>query len=166
MKFQSTIIAFALAIVPAIGVCTEPVCEFADTSHRRISGTNPDDLRCIKLLAAAGDEHWQYYLGLILIGGVSGPKALPEGLAVLKKVALRNNKYSADAMRSIGNVYKQPDFSLQNFELSYQWLYLASQQPFYKGTTFLIPDEELSAVITPQRMKELESSAHTLLQDR
>jgi hypothetical protein len=166
MKFQSPILAFTLAVFPIICLSAEPTCEFEDPSHRIISGTNPDDFRCIKLLAAAGDEHWQYYLGLILTGQVAGPNNPSEGLAVLKQVALRKNKYSADAMRFIGYLYMRPDTPLFDYELAYQWLYLASQQSPFKGTTYPLPNEKLNVVITSKRMRELESSANSLLQNR
>jgi hypothetical protein len=166
MNTATQILVLTLAAGIGTASSAEPGCEFRDPSHRRISGDNPDDFLCIQIRARAGDDHWQYYLGLILIGGVPGPVNVPEGLAVLKKVALRNNTYSADAMRFIGYVYKEPDSAFKNYELAYQWLYLASQQQQTPGSTFPLPDEELSLVISPQRMKELERDAHRLVQNR
>lgn len=166
MKVQSIILALALTVVPTIGVSAEPVCEFEDASHRIVSGANPEDFRCIKLLATAGDKHWQYYLGLILTGQVAGPTDIAEGLATLKKVALRKNKYSADAMRFIGYLYMRPDTPLVDYELAYQWLYLASQDARFRGTSYPLPNEKLSEVILPKRMQELERSANSLLQSR
>jgi len=166
MRVHSYIIAFILAAIPVIALCADPVCEFENPESRRISGDNPSDFACIKLRAAAGDEFQQYYLGLILIGQIPGPTNIQEGLAVLKEVARRNNKYSADAMRSIGGVYKQSNATHKNYALAYQWLYLASQQPPFKGTAHPLPDEQLNAEITPERMMELERSAPSLLQER
>lgn len=141
----------------------KPVCEFENLGERRISGDNPNDFRCIQLQAEAGDAFQQYYLGLILIGHVPGPQNISEGIALLKKVARAGGKHSADAMRFIGEVYKRPNTSLQNYELSYQWFYLASQQPQFKGLSFPLPDAKLSAELSPQRIKELEQSASSLL---
>jgi len=166
MTLQSPILAFVLASAPVVSIGADPVCEFADTSHRIISGANPDDCRCIKLLAAAGDAHWQYYLGLILTGQVAGPDNPSEGLTVLRQVALGKSKYSADAMRFIGYLYMRPDTPLHNYELAYQWLYLASKEARFKGTGHPLPNEKLTEVITPHRMKELERSANSLLQNR
>jgi hypothetical protein len=166
MNIATQILVLTLAAGIGTASSAEPGCEFKDTSHRLITGDNPDDFRCIQIRARAGDDHWQYYLGLILIGNVSGPANVPEGLAVLKEVALRNNKYSADAMRFIGYMYKKPTSAFRNYELAYQWLYLASQRQSTPGSTFPLPDEELNQVISPQRMKELERDAHRLLQNR
>jgi len=166
MNIPAQILILALAAGPAMALSAESECAFEDTTHRLISGNNPNDFRCIRSRAGAGDEHWEFYLGLILIGQVPGPTNVSEGLAVLKKVALRNNKYSADAMRSIGYVYKRTDGESQNYELAYQWLYLASQRPPFKGTAVPLPDETLSGAISSQRMKELERGASQLLRDR
>jgi len=156
-------IAVIVMALPQFALSAEPVCQFEDASHRRISGDNPADLKCIKALAEAGDEFQQYYLGLILVGQVPGPDNVSEGLKVLKDVASRGNKYSVDAMRFIGYVYLGSDFSFRNLELAYQWLYLASNLPPFKGTDILLPNTELSAAITPARMKELERNAGDLL---
>ncbi len=120
----------------------------------------------MKILAAQGDAHWQYYLGLVLIGQMPGQKNISEGLALLKVVARNNTKYSADAMRLLGSAYKSPDPELRDNELAYQWLYLASQQSIFKSTSGILPDRELSSAITPRRMKELEQSAPELLRNR
>lgn len=166
MTFRISILALASLAAFSIDAQAKPPCEFENTGQRRISGNNPKDLDCIRSLAAAGDEFQQYYLGLILIGQVPGPKNVPDGLAVLKEVALLNNKYSADAMRFIGYVYKEAESSLQNYELAYQWLYLASLRSTQPGSTFPLPDEKLSSVISPQRMRELERRAQQLLENR
>ena len=190
MNIRSHLVVFTALCLLSACAQAEPACVFENTGHRRISGTNPKDLQCMKLLAAQGDAHWQYYLGLMFIGLVSGEKNIPEGLALLKTVARSNNKYSADAMRFLGLFYKSPDFALHDNELAYQWLYLTSQQPQFRGVSFLLPGgEELTTVtsqrmkeltqsprisvsaafqgiITPQRMKELEQSAPSLLRNR
>ena len=190
MSIQSHIVVFAaLCLVSVCAQAELPAC-FENTGHRRISGTNPKDLQCMKLLAAQGDAHWQYYLGLVLIGQVPGEKNIPEGVALLKTVARSNNKYSAGAMRIMGLSYKSPVFALHDNELAYQWLYLTSQQPQYRDIPFLLPvGDELAPVtsqgmkelaqmprisvsaafqgiIAPQRMKELEQGAHELLNNR
>jgi len=111
--------------------------------------------------------HWQYYLGLIFTGAVPGPPNMPEGLETLKKLALLHDReISGQAMRAIGWAYKRPG-PYQNYELAYQWTYLATREPSmneYPGSH--LPDKELDAVITPERMKELEKSALDLLQNR
>lgn len=119
----------------------------------------------MKLLAANGDMHWQYYLGLVYVGVLQGETNIPEGLVLLTNLAkLPNSK--PNVMRYLGQSYKKPS-PYQNHELAYQWLYLASQHPDFKdqGITDL-PDAELSAAILPQRRKELETSAKDLLQNR
>lgn len=156
-------IAVSISCLCSANVLAEPACSFKNTEHRRISGDNPDDFQCIKSLAAEGDEHWQYYLGLILIGQVPGEKNIPEGVHLLNKIALSQSKYNAQAMRFLGETYKKPNSPYQNNELAYQWFYLASQQPQFKGGS-LLPDEQLTKEISSQRMKELEISAPKLLQ--
>jgi len=155
-------IAVFILCVCSYNALAEPACSFKNPEHRRISGLNPDDFQCIKLLAAEGDEYWQYYLGLILTGQVQGEKNIPEGLVLLKQIALSHSKYNAQAMRFLGEAYKKFNSPYQN-ELAYQWLYLASQQPSFKGGS-LLPDAQLTKTITPQRMNELEISAPKLLQ--
>jgi hypothetical protein len=157
----SLIRVVALAVLLPMAVSAEPACKFANTEHRRINGDNPDDFRCIQLLAKS-DEHWQFYYGLILVGQVAGPKDVQKGLEVLQQVARRNNKYSANAMVSLGTIYKRPAF--KNHELAYQWLYLASRQPAYKGTEFPLPDEELNASLSQKRRAALEQTAPKLIQ--
>jgi hypothetical protein len=166
MRIKGQIVALVLAGAPVIAMCTEPPCEFENPDHRRVSGDNPSDLTCIRLRAGAGDEYQEFYLGLILIGQVPGPTNVREGLALLVKVAKRNNKYSPNAMVSIGEVFKRPNSPLQNYSLAYQWLYLASQTSPFKGTSYPLPDAQLSLVISSERMKELERSAQSLLEDR
>jgi hypothetical protein len=163
MNISARIFTMVLAIGPGMALGAESECTFEDTSHRRISGDNPSDFLCIQMRARGGDEHWQYYLGLILVGDVPGPKDIPQGLAVLQEVARRSNKYSTDAMRIIGYVYKRPNTPYQDYELAYQWLFLASRGSIARGSTYPLPDEELNSVLSPQRMKELERDAQQLV---
>jgi hypothetical protein len=166
MRIQAHIVVLVSALISAVAISAESSCEFENPDRRRISGDNPSDLACMKVRAANGDEYQQFYLGLILIGQVPGPTNIQEGLALLKQVAGRNNKYSANAMLSIGEVYRRPNSPIQNYALAYQWLYLASQQPPFRGTAFPLPDEELGKIINSERRKELERSAQSLLQER
>ena len=161
---RTHVLTFLFLLAPVVAVASESDCKFERTL---ISGDKPDQFRCIKMWAEAGDVHWQYYLGLILTGTVPGPKNIPEGLDTLKKVAiLHDRKNSAQAMRAIGWVYKRPG-PYQNFELAYQWLFLASHEPpVNEHSSGYLPDKELDAVIAPERMKELEKSALDLLQNR
>jgi hypothetical protein len=165
MNIRNHLVVFAALCMLPVGAWAEPACVFENTGHRRISGDNPKDLLCMKLLAAQGDAFYQYYLGLVHIGRVAGEKNIPEGLALLKTVAQNNNRHGADAMRFLGYFYKSPDPALRDNELAYQWLYLASQQPSLQRAEIL-PEKELCAVIAPQRMRELEQSAPELLKIR
>lgn len=164
MRFR--ILVFLLIAVLALGASAKSVCEFNAKPHL-ISGSNPDDYRCIKLRAAVGETHWQYYLGLILTGKVNGPENIPEGLSVLKNLVMRNTRhYTADAMRAIGWAYMRPG-AYQDYELAYQWFFVACQEPpFNEGKCGILPDKKLNAVITPERMRELEKSASSLLKNR
>jgi hypothetical protein len=153
------------AAAPAVAAPAELVCEFENAQSRRISGDNPSDFACIKRRAEAGDESQQFYLGLILVGQVPGPKNLHDGLAVLKEVAIRDNKHSPSAMRTIGELYMQSGSPVRNDELAYQWLYLAAQRPPFKGTGYSLQDEKLNAAIPPERRKQLERAADGLLRN-
>lgn len=165
MKFNTCILLFvAFAFLSTARAA--PPCEFENTGQRRISGSNPKDFECIKLLADSGEEFYEYYLGLILIGQMVGPQDFPQGLAMLKRVALRNNKFSNDAMRFIGYAYRDSEAPIRNAELAYQWLYLASKRKTNPDDTFPLPDEALNAEIGLERRLELEKSAPKLLQDR
>jgi hypothetical protein len=165
MNIRNHLAIFTALYMLSICVWAEPACVFENTGHRRISGDNPKDLQCMKLLAAQGDAFYQYYLGLVHLGRMAGEKNIPEGLALLKTVAQNNNRHSADAMRILGDFHKSPASALRGNELAYQWLYLASQQPSLQRAEIL-PDKELSAVIVPQRIREFEQSAPELLKNR
>jgi hypothetical protein len=172
---------FILTALPALTVCAESVCEFAPGSNL-ISGSDLADYRCIKLRATAGEEHWQYYLGLIDLGLVPGPQNIPEGLALLTEMAAHSTHYSSNSMSSIGVFYKNTKTSYKNYEISYQWFYLASDknseqayERFYlasqmwslkDGEKVFLHNENTNAAISPERRKELEHSAPNLLQHR
>jgi hypothetical protein len=166
MNIRNHFAVFTALCMLSVSAWAEPACVFENTGHRRISGDNPKDLQCMKLLAAQGDAFYQYYLGLVHLGRVAGEKNIPEGLALLKTVAQNNNRHSADAMRFLGEFYKSPGSALRDNELAYRWLYLASQQPMFKDISAILPDKELTAVIAPQRMRELEQRAPELLKTR
>ena len=175
--------ALLVVLVPLllfpVDVFTEPACNFENLGQRRINHMNPKDWGCMKLLAAQGDAYWQFYVGVQLVNGFdpnggdytaysATRKGNPEGIKLLRSAATSGHSVaSANAMNTLGKFYLPKeglDIGLPNYELAYQWQFLASKQPlFSSGYTI---DPILYEHFSPERMIELQKHAQNLLQNR
>jgi TPR repeat protein len=157
-------------------VYADPVCTFKDPERRRLSHTNADDWACMKLLAADGDGYWQFYVGLQLVNGFNPAggdyrayeerrKGNAEGVRLLQSAARsKHSNASANAMNALSKIYLSKDYGVQNYELAYQWSFLASKQSLFKHE--YIFDSDLVSKILPERIEELQDNAAGLLQNR
>lgn len=176
MTARSSFVILISIPLLADAALAEPACIFKDTGHRLISPTNSDDWRCMKLLAAQGDAYWQFYVGMQLIWGFNPAggdytayaekrRGNSEGIKLLQSAARsKHPSASANAMNQLSRIYQSRDYGIQDYELAYQWAFLASQQELYKGSYYFA--KEFNTLISQNRQKELQGHAAELLQDR